>query len=253
MCKKRIAHDRKQIHRQRTTAAMTTDDSTSQLPINEHVSQICDSNGVVANKAPPCLRHAIIPININNRKCKTLVDTGSSRCYIDADIANEMNLTILPSKTVITLANSSTRNETLGVCYADITIDGVLYKNVEFGIFKNLCTEVLLGGDFLQKHQTVTFKFNSTGGHFTVDNRQNLCALGETKVDCPSLFANLLPGCKPIATKSRRYNSSHQKFIFEETNKWLAEGICRPSQSPWMLEGTGIGSHNSRGQTALMH
>ena len=236
MCKKRAAEGRKRLYRQRTTAAISTNDNASvQLPMNEHVSQIY-ANNVITNKAPSCLSYAIIPTYINNRKCKTLIDTGASRCYIDADVANRMQLTILPCKSIITLANSSTHNETIGVCYVDITVNGVTYDNVELGVFKNLCSEVLLGGDFLQRHKLVTFKFNSSGGHLTVDNRENLCSLGEAKVECPSLFANLLPGCKPIATKSRRYNSAHRKFITEETDRWLAEGICRPSQSPWRAQ-----------------
>ena len=165
-----------------------------------------------------------------------MIDSGASRCYIDADLANQMNLNILPYKSSITLANTSSRNETIGVCYVDIMVNGKTYSNVQLGVFKNLCSEVLLGGDFMQRHSMVTFKFNSSGGHLTVDKRSDLCALEEAKIECPSLFANLLPGCKPIATKSRRYNSSHQKFIANETQKWLEDGICRPSQSPWRAQ-----------------
>ena len=148
-----------------------------------------------------------------------------------------MGLTILPSKSIITLANSSTHNKLLGTCYVDILVNGITHKQVQLGVFKNLCTEILLGGDFLGKYDTVLFKFDGSEGTLNIDNAGGqVCALGEAQIECPSLFANLLPGCKPIATKSRQYNSSHQQYIKEESDRWLKEGICRPSQSPWRAQ-----------------
>ena len=124
---------------------------------------------------------------------------------------------------------------------------GVKYNNVELGVFKNLCTEVLLGKDFLQKHKLVTFQFQPTGDELIINcSGENLCALSEAKIECPSIFSNLHPGCKPIATKSRRYNSSHQKFIKEETNRWLSEKICRPSQSPWRAQVLVVTNHEGK-------
>ena len=100
-------------------------------------------------------------------------------------------------------------------------------------MFNNLCTELLLGGDFLQQHKQVIFRFDSDGRNLVIDKSSNTCVLSEAKVECPSLFSNLLPNCKPIATKSRRFNSSDQQFINVEVNRLHDDNIIRPSVSPW--------------------
>lgn len=199
----------------------------------DHVSRIsCSSD---SNTVPTCLDYATIPSYINNIKCDTLVDSGSSSSFIDADFANNLNLTILPSRDVITLANRGSHNQLLGVCYVDLTINESVYKKVKLGVFKSLCAQVLLGGDFLRKHSQVIFKFKTNGQDLVIDS-SNTCAVAKSNVECPSLFANLLPDCHPIATKSRRYNSDQKQFIDQTIQEWLSEGTIRPSQSPWRAQ-----------------
>ena len=52
----------------------------------------------------------------------------------------------------------------------------------------------------------------------------------------PDLFYNLSPDCKPIATKSRKYNNSDKTFIKSEIQRLLSEGIIEPSISPWRAQ-----------------
>ena len=90
--------------------------------------------------------------------CATLIDSGSSKSYIRSDVANELNLDVLPKvNSKVILANSATENDLLGVCYTDVKIKG---RNLESGVFKDVYAEVLLGGDFLRKHNRVVFQFN---------------------------------------------------------------------------------------------
>lgn len=63
-----------------------------------------------------------------------------------------------------------------------------------------------------------------------------VCAFAKASIEEPSLFANLLPGCKPIASKSRRFSKEDQEFIHQETNRLLSEGIIEPSTSPWRAQ-----------------
>ena len=53
------------------------------------------------------------------------------------------------------------------------------------------------------------------------------------KVAAPSLFGNLVPGCKPIASKSRRFNIQDKKFIKSTVDEWKQAGTIRRSKSPW--------------------
>ena len=52
----------------------------------------------------------------------------------------------------------------------------------------------------------------------------------------PPLFENLDPNCKPIITKSRRYSNKDRKFIAEEVERLLSEGIIEPSNFPWRAQ-----------------
>ena len=187
-------------------------------------------------KTPSCLSYATIPAVINGKPYDALIDSGSSKSYLHLDVAKQLNLTVRPSHAVITLANINTHSELKGTCNVDITIKGQSYHNVELGIFSDLCTDLLLGGDFLKKHKQVTFQFDSKGHNLLIDKSNTTCTINQANVKCPSLFANLSPDCTPIATKSRRYNSQDMKFIESEVNKWLKDKVCRPSQSPWRAQ-----------------
>ena len=61
------------------------------------------------------------------------------------------------------------------------------------------------------------------------------CALSTATIDNISLFTNLLPECKHIATKSPRF-CFDQDFIQGEINRLLSGGIIEPSTSHWRAQ-----------------
>ena len=63
------------------------------------------------------------------------------------------------------------------------------------------------------------------------------CALATAVIDELYLFANLIPGSKPIATKSRRFSFSDRTFIQEEITRLMKEDIIEHSTSPWRAQG----------------
>ena len=90
-----------------------------------------------------------------------------------------------------------------------------------------MCADILLGHDFLEKHKSIEIPFQGTLPTLSV------CGLAAAKVETPSLFANLKPGCKPIATKSRRFSQPDNTFIRSEVQKLIKEGIIEPCNFPW--------------------
>ena len=44
----------------------------------------------------------------------------------------------------------------------DIVIENETYQQVSVGIMKNLCTDLLLGGDFQSQHKRVVFQYNGS-------------------------------------------------------------------------------------------
>ena len=213
---------------------------------HNHVSHSCN-NYITGTTTPACLNFSTVISRINGHECETLIDSGSSLGYIHIDKARSMNLTIYPTDAIITLADIHSQSKLFGTCYVDIELNRTTYKNVKLGVFGGLCTDVLLGGDFLQRHKQVIFRFNTDGGDLIIDKSSNSCAVTRAKIDCPSLFANLKPNCTPIATKSRRYNSEDTLFIRNTVNSWLKHGICRPSQSPWRAQVLVVKTNDEQG------
>ena len=95
--------------------------------------------------------------------------------------------------------------------------------------------EILLGRDFLELHKHVIFQFDG-GKDDLVVSKADRCAVAVAKVETPSLFANLVRGWKPIATKSRRFNQIDKEFISQTLTKWRLAGTVRPSKSPWRAQ-----------------
>ena len=82
--------------------------------------------------------------------------------------------------------------------------------------------------NFQTRHESVKFEFN--GNKPPIDE---ICGLSVLNVEPPDLFCNLSRDCKPITTKSRKYNSGDKKFIKDEVQCLLSEGIIEPSTPPW--------------------
>ena len=62
------------------------------------------------------------------------------------------------------------------------------------------------------------------------------CNVSVAKVTPPRLFQFLDNKIKPIATKSRKFNSEDKRFIDEEIENLLSKGIIEPSKSPWRAQ-----------------
>lgn len=173
---------------------------------------------------------AVIKISINDKEVQALVDTGSCKNFISQGIVEDMSLSVFPGASKVTMATTTLTTEILGYCVLDIIVQGHVYKNIRLSVLPSLCSEVILGHEFMKQHEAVTLTF---GGSMQA---LNICALSTLAITPPSPFVNLTPDCKPIATKSRRYSALDQQFITSEINRMLSEGIIEPSTSPWRAQ-----------------
>ena len=101
---------------------------------------------------------------------------------------------------------------------------------MKVSVLNDLCVDLILGIDFQQQHESVTFQFRGDKPNL------NICNLATLNTNPPLLFENLPENCKPIATKSRRYSETDKKFIDSEIQRMLKEGIIEPSNSPWRAQ-----------------
>ena len=208
---------------------------------NKYPKQHSTANAIVyaVHNAPSfCLSHAIVDSVINGRKFSTLVDTGSSKSYIDYSIACALNLKICPSSLEVGFAQASVKRQAMGICFVDLHLNNRLYKNVELYVLEDLCSHLLLGKDFQQKHKRVVFELNGPEADLVIKGNHfgDYCAVAKANIQCPPLFNNLTKDCKPVATKSRRHSKDDMKFIGSEVQNWLKSEIVRPSSSAWRAQ-----------------
>ena len=88
---------------------------------------------------------------------------------------------------------------------------------MKVSVLNDLCVDLILGIDFQQQHESVTFQFRGDKPNL------NICNLATLNTNPPLLFENLPENCKSIATKSRRYSETDKKFIDSEIQCMLKE------------------------------
>ncbi|GFU50197.1 retrovirus-related Pol polyprotein from transposon opus [Trichonephila clavipes] len=105
---------------------------------------------------------------------------------------------------------------------------------------KDLCSDVLIGHDILNRHSSVEIIFDGNRPPLTI------CSLAVAQVPPVSLFSNLNPDCRPLVTKSRRQTVEDNIFMALEVQKLLQEGVIEPSNSPWRAQAFVIRGENHK-------
>ena len=186
--------------------------------------------------APSCLSYSTIKSFVQGHELSTIIDSGSSMSFINDVTAKTINLPIESCRDEISLASSSTRGQIVGHCVVDLTIQGKKYEQIALGVLKDLCADLLLGGDFQKQHKRVVIHYDGSKPDLVVLKNQHLSVVAASDVKPANLFNNLAPECRPIATKSRRFNAEDRNFIVDEIERLQSTGVIRPSNSPWRAQ-----------------
>lgn len=184
---------------------------------------------------PGSLIRASMDVYIKGKKLTALIDSGSSESYISLHTSKRLNLNVIPSNHSVQMASASMKMKSSGFCLTELIIDSVKYEATKLNVLDNLCCDVILGLDFQSQHKRLIFEFNGVSPDLVVSN-DSTCALAVADTKEASLFTNLTPNAKPIATKSRRFNEEDRKFIQDTVDDWLKQGIIQPSASPWRAQ-----------------
>ena len=177
-------------------------------------ARVSSSTLCVIHETPNCLTQASLTAKIADTEVSALIDSSSSMSFINKDTAKRLNIEINPCFDNVSMATTSLTENISGCCNVDITVNGSNYSNVKLRVLKNLCTDILLGQDFQSLHKQVIFRYKGKRDDFVIS--RSTCALAPALAKHPSLFHNLSKACKPIAIKSRRFNSNDQMFINKE-------------------------------------
>ena len=189
--------------------------------------------------APSSLLKSVVKVVANKVfPLDCLMDTGSSDSFISHDVAKRCGFDVhKPTKQPkpVFLAAGQCSTSVVGYCCVDLTVQDHMYPKVKMQVLDSLCSDIILGLDFMSKHNSLHIKFGGNGTDLVI-NEDSHCGLTTLSREPPSLFAHLDPECKPVKAPSRKYSSEDCKFIQSECEKLLKEGICVPSTSPWRAQ-----------------
>ena len=217
---------------------LSLDDAFKQARALEHAQKHSTNYDTTSRTAPGVSVAALKesdPNDVSLAAIKTMIDSGSELSFMSDKVANRLKLYVIPIKKQVTLADPSHSTEVVGEVVTDIMINNKTYIGQVIYVLKKLFVDVILGKDFMKKHKSVTFNFQGTELPLTLEQRST-CAMTAMEVDPPPLFSNLTPDVKPIVCKTRKYSKDDLKFIANEKDKLLKEGVIEPSTSPWRAQ-----------------
>ena len=149
-------------------------------------------------QAPDCLSFAVTEAVVGDKQLSVLIDLSSSLSYVHVCTVKTLLLSTHKSSLKVAMAVDSLQGTISRHCFVELTLQGVVYKNVCLGVMKNLCCDILLGQDLQRKHRRVTFECDGTRPEPVVSSLPpQTCAVAAAKPECPSLFDNLRPDCRP--------------------------------------------------------
>ena len=192
-------------------------------------SNLC--NGNTCHFPPPGLSHAAVTVTINVHELTALIDSCSSDSFISEDSVKQLGLEIQPCSCNISMVLTTINTSITGCCTITLTLGDDVYNGIRLSVLRDLCSDIILGHNFQKLHKSLTIDMGGTKPDLIILNTSP-CALSTATIDNISLSTNLLPECKPIATKSRRFSFSDEDFIQGEIDRLLSGGIIELSTSP---------------------
>ena len=199
-------------------------------PPNSVLWAICSTSSDKCTNHP--LSQSMENVKINDHTVLATADSASSSSFIHPSCAQNLNLTLKPVQHdyEVGMASKSMKATSTHYCDVKLMVKDRVYENIKLYVLPNLCTNLILGLDFLSKHKSVTLNY---GG---IEPPLSICGFSTLKTKPKSLFPNLPPNCKPVADSRRRYSLQDQEFISLEINRLLKENIIEPSRSPWRAQ-----------------
>ena len=144
------------------------------------------------------------------------MNTGSTLSHIRDQLRRQLNLEFPESNCGVSLAVKGCSSKSLRLCKTNVEVKGREYNDVRFTVLKDLVSEVILGQDFTDLHQSIHIHFGGSKPAL------HLGALRTVSATTPvSLFKHLSGYCKPIAIKFRRYSYADKSFIVSEIQRTI--------------------------------
>ncbi|XP_068246611.1 uncharacterized protein [Palaemon carinicauda] len=135
----------------------------------------------IVGASPKCLEKSITPLKLNGSPVSALIDTGSSDSFVRHNLVDLNKLTMSPEHGKVSMADESLSSNILGLCSVDLELKGETYHGVELKVLQRLCSDVILGHDFLRKHSGLEMDFGGEKPPLKICSLDNVTVCGETE------------------------------------------------------------------------
>ena len=146
-----------------------------------HFSKMCRSNSKITSAATcshrlatmlisnttstslGSLKQAALYVLVRKNGASTvLMDTGSSGSLISLSYVRKHRLQMKPATGNVSMASLSLKASIKGQCIVDLNLLGEWYPDVKLSILPHLCSDIILGQDFMSQHSTISFAFGGS-------------------------------------------------------------------------------------------
>jgi len=117
--------------------------------------------------APSSLKPAVVDGLLDDLPVNVLLDSGTSENFVDLKICRKLHLPVNVSLNSINMTSSHVRIPTCGIVTAKHSYNRT-YPTTTFSVVKNLCSDVIVGQEFLKLRWSVTFLMNSSEEALTI-------------------------------------------------------------------------------------
>ena len=149
----------------------------------------------LASVLPNALSDAVINVKVNGVTTRALIDSGSSDSFINYCTVRKLGIKITQhDKQSICMAAKTCVSETVGSVYVDLEVVGHKHNGIRLQVLDNLCCDIIVGHDILNKHDKLVINFGGQNSSFVVDNISHsgfACALTPVIFNPPPLFEHL--------------------------------------------------------------
>ena len=104
-------------------------------------------------------------VKIKSIVAKSLMDTGSSDCYIDRRFANKHSFNIRRAVGEVILAETSVRIPIRSQCITYLLVENNEYSDLTFNVLDNLATDVIIGEKIFKKMRALRLPLRDIAFH----------------------------------------------------------------------------------------
>lgn len=155
-------------------------------------------------------------VSVSDLQVSSLIDSGSTTSFIHPEVVKSLNM--YPSKAAVILAASQI-SITQGHCFVDLTVKPNHYPQIKLPVLPQLCSRIILGANFMEKHQSVEFTLKGILPKLTI------CRVACTNTDQSYAFLTT----KFLLQRQKRYTAfetDRQLFHFNGVPFGLTLLLC---------------------------